>query len=145
MKEENALTTEPETDLPAGAPAPTEEQPAVHTEGPVLGKFKSVDALVNAYSALEAEFTRRSQRLKELEAAPHGNGEKQLGSEELYRAASENEEVRTRILKDGLSSFRGVPLMTGGGAAVAVPADRHKSIAEAGALALGYLRNSSNK
>lgn len=33
----------------------------------VLGKFKSADALAEAYSALQAEFTRRSQRLKELE------------------------------------------------------------------------------
>ena len=33
----------------------------------VLGKFKNVDALAQAYSALQAEFTRRSQRLKELE------------------------------------------------------------------------------
>ena len=32
-----------------------------------LGKFKSVDALMSAYLSLEAEFTRRSQRLKELE------------------------------------------------------------------------------
>lgn len=30
-------------------------------------KFKDVDALVRAYGALQAEFTRRSQRLKELE------------------------------------------------------------------------------
>ena len=30
-----------------------------------LGKFKSVDALMNAYLSLEAEFTRRSQRLRE--------------------------------------------------------------------------------
>ena len=30
-------------------------------------KFKDVDALVRAYSALQSEFTRRSQRLKELE------------------------------------------------------------------------------
>lgn len=33
----------------------------------VLGKFRSVDALAEAYGALEAEFTRRSQRLKALE------------------------------------------------------------------------------
>ena len=31
------------------------------------GKFKTVDALLSAYDSLEAEFTRRSQRLKELE------------------------------------------------------------------------------
>ena len=34
-----------------------------------LGKFKNVDALAKAYTALQAEFTRRSQRLKELERA----------------------------------------------------------------------------
>ena len=33
----------------------------------VPSKFKDVDALARAYSALQAEFTRRSQRLKELE------------------------------------------------------------------------------
>lgn len=33
----------------------------------VLGKFKDVDALAKAYGSLQAEFTRRSQRLKELE------------------------------------------------------------------------------
>ncbi len=32
-----------------------------------FGKFKDANALVRAYEALEAEFTRRSQRLKELE------------------------------------------------------------------------------
>ena len=33
----------------------------------VRGKFKDENALLKAYGALEAEFTRRSQRLKELE------------------------------------------------------------------------------
>lgn len=33
----------------------------------VLGKFKDVNALAAAYGCLQAEFTRRSQRLKELE------------------------------------------------------------------------------
>ena len=34
-----------------------------------LGKFKDVDALMKAYNALQAEFTRRSQRLRVLENA----------------------------------------------------------------------------
>lgn len=34
---------------------------------PIAGKFKSVDALETAYANLQAEFTRKSQRLKELE------------------------------------------------------------------------------
>ncbi len=46
-----------------------EETMAVSEEraSTVPGKFKDVDALVRAYSSLQAEFTRRSQRLKELE------------------------------------------------------------------------------
>ena len=32
-----------------------------------LGKFKDVNALMQAYTALQAEFTRRSQRLKRYE------------------------------------------------------------------------------
>ena len=42
---------------------------AVETEKgeKALGKFKDVNALLEAYGALEAEFTRRSQRLKALE------------------------------------------------------------------------------
>ena len=34
-----------------------------------LGKFKDVNALLNAYNSLEAEFTKRCQRLKELEGS----------------------------------------------------------------------------
>jgi hypothetical protein len=40
-----------------------------NTAAAELGKFKDVKALMEAYSNLEAEFTRRSQRLKELENA----------------------------------------------------------------------------
>ena len=118
---------------------------------PDLGKFKSVDALARAYSELEAEFTRRSQRLKALEeqlAAAPAQGEAPGGAqpteEELLRAVNENEGVRTRILSDYLSSLKGVPLMAGGGSAVSAPKTRPKSIEEAGKLALGYLRNQNN-
>lgn len=47
----------------------SEDTTAVEEEkaSTVPGKFKDVDALVRAYSSLQAEFTRRSQRLKELE------------------------------------------------------------------------------
>lgn len=43
------------------AASPATQAPTAHA------KFKSVDALARAYGALEAEFTRRSQRIKELE------------------------------------------------------------------------------
>ena len=41
---------------------------------PDLGKFKNVEALARAYRELEAEFTRRSQRLKALEEASRAGG-----------------------------------------------------------------------
>ena len=61
-----------------------------------LGKFRSVDALVKAYEALQSEFTRRSQRLKELEreadnsyaSAEGGRGEKN-GAEKLRKSAAQ--------------------------------------------------------
>ena len=49
------------------ATAETAEAENVTDTASALGKFKSVDALLSAYRSLEAEFTRRSQRLKELE------------------------------------------------------------------------------
>ncbi len=48
---------------------PTEDVAVANEEraSTVLGKFKDVDALTRAYEALEAEFTRRSQKLRSLE------------------------------------------------------------------------------
>lgn len=128
-----------------------------------LGKFKSVDALKHAYEALEAEFTRRSQRLRELEqskaqeapaeqAAPEADaaaGQTQASSvpapgaasgDELYRAVMENEGVRARVLTGYLESLKGVPLLGGTGAPVTAPPVKPRSFAEAGNLALGYLK-----
>lgn len=137
MEENEALNPEREAD--------TAQVPATD-----LGKFKSVDALLRAYGELESEFTRRSQRLKELEAKgePNGNGEPSAGAahgqEELYRAVMENEEVRARVLTDYLRSLKGVPLMTGSGTGVTAPANKPASIAEAGKLALGYFKTKQN-
>lgn len=73
----------------------------------VLGKFRSVDAIAEAYGALEAEFTRRSQRLKELEkqadnfhsalssdslTAAEKPQKKEVGEEEKFLRASDGEE-----------------------------------------------------
>ena len=140
------MPEEAETAKSNEAPALSE---AAEGEEAYLGKFKSVDALMRAYRELEAEFTRRSQRLKALEesAPPCGNADEQRApvDEELYKEVTQNEGVRTRVIGDYLSSLgKGVPLMTGGGAGVKTPADKPKSIREAGSLALGYLRNQKN-
>lgn len=74
-----------------------------------FGKFKSADALLNAYNSLEAEFTRRSQRLRELEgrlqdgnrmsSAAEGESRQQPQSlDEQVGAAVENTSPPGRLL-----------------------------------------------
>ena len=109
-------------------------------ESALPGKFKSVDALARAYSELEAEFTRRSQKLKAYEEAAGAAEAAMRDPEALYRAVTENKEVRARVVGDYLQSLGGVPLMGSAGAGVTAPAVKPASIAEAGRLALGYFR-----
>ena len=47
-----------------------------------LGKFKDVNALLQAYQSLQAEFTRRSQRLKQYETADNQTRGKKLETRE---------------------------------------------------------------
>ena len=116
---------------------------------PDLGKFQSVDALMRAYQELEAAFSRRSQRLRALEAAaPQGGnaGEtraqtEELPDEALLRAVRGNEEVRARIVGEYLASLGGVPLLAGSGAGITAPAQKATTFRQAGALALGYLKH----
>ena len=49
-------------------PAAAEKDLGVSEEEVSLGKFKDVKALIHAYNSLEAEFTKRCQRIKELES-----------------------------------------------------------------------------
>ena len=114
---------------------------------PDLGKFKSVDALLRAYSELEAEFTRRSQKLKAYEDAASQKKSEEAGAaagEELYRMVNENEGVRARVLNDYLASLKGVPLLMGSGVSVTAQTPSPKTFAEAGKHALGYLKNNKN-
>ncbi len=59
----------------------TDESVAIATETTTIGvddsfgKFKTKEQLISAYNSLEAEFTRRSQRIKELETAVNKQSE----------------------------------------------------------------------
>lgn len=115
-------------------------------------KFGSVDALVAAYTNLEAEFTKRSQRLKELEernkahdmperGAPSGGTAYDDG--EFFKKALADARVREAVIGDYLKSLsenRGVPLITGGVSAAA-PAVKPATVREAGKLAERFLKN----
>ena len=126
----------------------------------VLGKFKDVQTLMKAYSDLEAEFTRRSQRLKELEkenkAKPAPDEEKGAPSQAKDGAlpspsqtedkriaeALSDKKVRDAVISDYLKGLaeNKVPLVAGGGA-VTAPRNTPKSVREAGRLAMQCLKN----
>mgnify|MGYP001778076045 CR=1 FL=1 len=133
-----------ENECPGTANAAEAEKKKVAAD---LGKFKDVKALLDAYNSLEAEFTRRSQRLRELESNKAENPPAQAASGEpsahtqnsasLYEAAAGDEEVKTKIIADYLksvSSAKGAPMVTGG-IVVTSPKTRPASIKEAGRLA----------
>ena len=113
------------------------------------GKFRDVQTLLKAYTELEAEFTRRSQRLKELEkgnkseAQPDGAAASSSPTEEeLISCALKNEKVRGAIIGDYLKSVsekKEVPLTAGGGG-IAAPRVAPKSVKDAGKLAMEFLK-----
>lgn len=112
---------------------------------PDTGKFKSVEALMSAYLALEAEFTRRSQRLKELEEskATEAPSPECLDEERLLSAALSNKNVKEAVVGEYLKTVldgKSVPLMVGG-VSCAAPHSAPKSVKEAGALAKQFLKN----
>ncbi len=132
-----------------------------------FGKFQSADALLQAYNSLQAEFTRRSQRLKELEKStaqnnpnsvqtamestpmPENNGfvaqslpaSAPETEEQLFSRANASQTVKTRIIEEYLAGVKqnAVPLM-GAGVAVTSSTTRAKNVAEAGQMALGYFK-----
>ncbi len=102
------------------------------------GKFADAQALYNAYLALEAEFTRRSQRLKELESgnkaqtddAPSREGEPSA------KDAPIDEDVRRAVIEDylkGVAAGKGAPILTGG-VGCAAPKSTPRTVSEAGRL-----------
>ena len=129
MEKENTAQAEPAGN---GAEARKEEARGG------FGKFKSADALLNAYNSLEAEFTRRSQRLRELEgrencAQPRG---------ESAPAAEGDAAIEERIERavERAIAARAPYVMAEGGGYATAPPQRAKTVEEAGALARELFR-----
>ena len=93
----------------------------------VAGKFKDVNALLTAYGALEAEFTRRSQRLKELERKL---AEKEDGTEKSVDKV-EAEKPKENSGSEGVSAEEAVESavepVTGDGREIAEESSEQKS------------------
>lgn len=129
----------PTAETCAADPAEAENNPAAAA----YGKFADARALYSAYLALEAEFTRRSQRLKELEC---GNKVQTDDAPSPEGSPSENcapltEEVRRAVIEDYLKSVaagKGAPILTGG-VGCAAPKSTPRSVSEAGKLVRQFL------
>ncbi len=131
--------------------ADTAEAEQKDTAAQKPGKFESVDALLNAYKSLEAEFTRRSQRLKELEegnkaqnmpeGAPSPDAKK--NRDDFLNAAKNDVEVKEAVIGEYLKTVfnnKTVPLIVGGVSAPA-PKSRPQTVKEAGALVKNFLKD----
>ena len=139
-KKENAENT----NLEVTAEAAEAEKDTAATE---LGKFESVSALLAAYKSLEAEFTRRSQRLKELEEGNKAHTDDCAPSRGSCDGVSAVEGLDEGVIKAVIEEYlktvasgKSVPLIDGG-VSSAAPKFAPKTVKEAGALAEKFLKN----
>lgn len=68
-----------------------------------IGKFKSTESLLNAYNNLQAEFTRKCQRLSELEA------QAQSTTENVEEYIKNNQALVGKILKHYVADIQNNP------------------------------------
>jgi uncharacterized protein YdaU (DUF1376 family) len=108
-----------------------------------LGKFKDVNALLNAYNSLQSEFTKRCQRIKELEAEKSAAVDKSIPTEKSEetenRVSGITDEDKENFLKGYLKEIMGARskaiVMDGFGTGVKTPVNKPRTVEEAGALA----------
>ena len=125
-------------------PAEAEEVKGEQDSEVSLGKFKDVNALLSAYGSLQSEFTKRCQRVKELESAlasvdkDKSPMEEQVETEQPKKAELTEEEkknVLVEYLKGVLGRKQKAVLLDGSGVGVKTPVSKPKTIEQAGALA----------
>ena len=107
-----------------------------------LGKFKDVNALLAAYNSLQSEFTKRCQRIKELEAEKSAAVDKADPTEEANaenRTSSITEEDKENFIKGYLKEIMGAKskaiVMDVAGTGIKAPVNKPTTVEEAGRLA----------
>ena len=119
-----------------------------------FGKFKDAESLVNAYNSLQSEFTKRCQKIKELEGKLAESENKtttqninekseseQAQAVEVGEKRVDKDDVLKEYLLDVLGKKPKAIVMDGAGAGVKTPVSRPKTIEEAGNLAKNLLVN----
>ena len=114
-----------------------------------LGKFKDASALLSAYNSLESEFTKRCQKIKELEARliTEDKEKTALPTEEVA-AKQPNEDIteekKQEILREYLSGVLGkkqtAVVLGEEGVSVKTPINRPKTLQQAGELASEFFK-----
>lgn len=112
-----------------------------------LGKFKDVNALLSAYNSLQSEFTKRCQKIKELESAQTSLDKKNPSEESekpTEKGANVTQSMKDEILKEYLQNLigksNGAIVLDGAGVGVKTPTERPKTILQAGELAKEILK-----
>ena len=135
----------------APQPATAEQTNGGMDEQISLGKFKDVNALLSAYNSLQAEFTKRCQRLKELESktavdkvetptkAENLEGKTPIGITDENRR-----EILKDYLKGILSSKPQATVIDGTGSGLKTPTAKPSSVSEAGKLAREMFSKNNN-
>ncbi len=93
-------TTQTEEVAAAKESVETQEKEALT----VLGKFKDVDALAKAYESLQAEFTRRSQKLRTLEKEVENFKEASASGVEKLRKTAQARREEAKAFDEFLST-----------------------------------------
>ena len=108
------------------------------------GKFKDVNALINAYNSLQSEFTKRCQKIKELESALSAVDKADAPTPKMENpvhelSETEKENVLREYLQGVIARKQGAVLLDGAGVGVKTPVSRPKTIEQAGQLACELL------
>lgn len=134
--------------------AGAEERTGESVQAVSYGKFRNGEALLNAYNNLQAEFTKRCQRLKELEtcikanagaadnpqaADPCADGARLAEKVSEGITGEEKEFILKGYLKDLMEQKTGAIIMDGAGMGLKTPVSRPKTVEEAGRLFRGSL------
>ncbi len=118
-------------------PVETEEEVGAKTGQASFGKFKDADSLLKAYNSLTAEFTKRCQKIKELESKINENSVKPSEEEKTKQESitdEEKQEILKGYLKEVLNSKTKAIVMDGKGVSLKTPPNKPKTIEEAGKL-----------
>lgn len=121
--------------------ATAEENKGDISEEVSLGKFKDVGALLNAYNSLQSEFTKRCQKIKELEGKLDDKTivPSNPQTESAEKVDIKKEQILKEYLLDILGKQPSAIIMDGAGASVKTPINRPTTIIEAGNLAKNLL------